>query len=94
MRRLPEIFTAGSESVIGADRNVRRLLVIAVQIAEPQTERAIRILHPAFKCRLNALSFVELDLAHRYFLAAQQAGKPDEQQNREYRQCSFLHGCN
>ncbi len=91
MRRLAQILTARAEAVVRAHRHIRRLFVIAVEVSEPEAVGTVGVFHPAFECGLDALALVEFDLAHRDFLAAEQAAQPYEHRERQDGQHFFRH---
>src|SRR5438552_2616416 len=59
--RLPAVWCAGLELVVGAYRNFHRFDVVPVQVPEVHGKTAIRIARPAFENRLDVLTRVELE---------------------------------
>ena len=56
--RLAQVGTAGLDPVVRADRNLDRLLLVAIEITEQQVVAAVGVLIPAFEGRVDGLSAV------------------------------------
>src|ERR1700722_20329931 len=56
MRRLPLIRVTLLDLIIGTDRDIQRLLVVAIHIPENQAERPIGVSLPAFETRSHVLT--------------------------------------
>jgi len=46
---LSAVGTIGFDAIVGPDRNIKLLLLIAVEISEQETKSAVGVFEPAFK---------------------------------------------
>src|SRR6185436_1448084 len=82
VRRLALIRTARFDLVLGPDRNVEDFLLVPVEIADQQRERAVVVFVPAFKRGIDVRSRI-LQRFHGELLGRRCAGQTNEREQQE-----------